>query len=137
MKNKWPVTFAVLLLVASSLACEALSTELRLSNLRMAFDQQGKNVTMTFSPTDVFFAVADLYNAPQGTQLEARWTAVNVTGFEPNVEFQTQTFDITDDEYSGTVYFQLSSAEGWPAGQYRVDVYLNGMLAQTVEFSVQ
>jgi serine protease inhibitor len=137
MKNKWPIVFAVLILVASSLACQALNRELSLSNLRMAFDQEGENVTTTFSPTDVFFAVADLYNAPQGTQLEARWTAVNVADLEPNTEFQTQTVDITDESYSGTVYFQLSSAEAWPVGQYKVDVYLNGTLVQTVEFSVQ
>lgn len=137
MKNKWLVLFAGLILVASSLACEALSTELRLTNLRMALDQEGENVTTTFSPTDVFFAVADLYNAPQGTQLEARWTAVNVADLEPNVEFQTQTLDIAEENYSGTIYFQLSSAESWPVGQYKVDVYLNGTLAQTVEFSVQ
>lgn len=137
MKNKWLVLFAGLILVASSLACEALSTELRLTNLRMALDQEGENVTTTFSPTDVFFAVADLYNAPQSTQLEARWTAVNVADLEPNVEFQTQTLDIAEENYSGTIYFQLSSAESWPVGQYKVDVYLNGTLAQTVEFSVQ
>jgi hypothetical protein len=137
MKNKYMVLLAVLALVISSLACEALSTELSLTNLRMALDQDGKNVTTTFSPTDVFYAVADLKNAPQGTKVEAKWTAVNATDTEPNLEFQTQNLDITEESFSGTIYFQLSNDEGWPTGQYKVDLYLDGTLAQTAEFNVQ
>jgi hypothetical protein len=137
MRNKYMVLLAVLALLISSLACEALSTELSLTNLRLAFDEDGKNVTATFSPTDVFYAVADLKNAPQGTTLEAKWTAVNATDTEPNLEFQTQNLDITEESFTGTIYFQLSNDEGWPTGQYKVDLYLNGALAQTAEFNVQ
>jgi hypothetical protein len=137
MKNKFVVLLAVVSLVVSSLACAALRQELGLTNLRMAFDQDGNNVTTTFAPTDVFYAVADLNNAPQGTKVEAKWTAVNAADTEPNLEFQTQTLDITEQSFTGTIYFQLSNDEGWPTGQYKVDLYLNGTLAQTTEFSVQ
>ena len=137
MKNKLVVLFAILSLMVSSLACEALAGELGITNLRMAFDQDGNNPTTTFSPTDIFYAVADLNNAPQGTKVEAKWTAVNAADTEPNLEFQTQSLDITEESFSGTIYFQLSNDEGWPAGQYKVDLYLNGTLAQTAEFSVQ
>jgi len=137
MKNRFAVLFAVLALVASSLACAALSTELGLSNLRMAFDQDGQNLTSTYSPSDVFYAVADLSNAPQGTAVQAKWIAVNAEGTEPNLEFQEQTLDMSEETFSGTIYFQLSNDEGWPPGQYKVDLYLNGALAQSAEFSVQ
>jgi hypothetical protein len=137
MKSRFAVLLAVLSLVVASLACALGNTELGLTNLRMAFDQNGENVTTAYSPTDVFYAVADLANAPQGTQVEARWTAVNAADTEPNMEFQTQTLDITEERFNGTIYFQLSNDEGWPAGEYRVDLYLNGSLAQSAEFSVQ
>lgn len=137
MKNKYMVLFAVLSLVVTSLACAVGNTELGLTNLRMAFDQDGENPTTTFASTDVFYAVADLANAPQGTNVEAKWTAVNAADTEPNLEFQTQTLDITEETFTGTIYFQLSNDDGWPAGQYKVDLYLNGTLAQTAEFSVQ
>ena len=137
MRSRAAVLLAVLSLVVSSLACALGNTELGLTNLRMAFDQNGENVTTTYSPTDVFYAVADLANAPQGTQVEARWIAVNAADTEPNLEFQTQTLDITEERFTGTIYFQLSSDEGWPTGQYRVDMYLDGTLAQSAEFSVQ
>jgi len=137
MKNKFVVLLAVLSLVASSLACAALNTELGISNLRMAFDQGGDNVTSTFSPTDIFYAVADLANAPRGTKVEAKWVAVDAADTEPNLEFQTQTLDITEETFTGSIYFQLSNDAPWPVGQYRVDFYLNDALAQSVEFSVQ
>lgn len=103
MKNKYVVLLAVLALVASSLACALGSTELGLTNLRMAFDQDGNSPTTTFAPTDVFYAVADLANAPQGTKVEAKWTAVNAADTEPNLEFQTQTLDITEETFTGTI----------------------------------
>ena len=137
MKNKYVILMAVLALAISSLACEALSTELSLTNLRMAHDQDGNSVTTTFAPGDIFYAIADLKNAPQGTKVDAKWTAVNAADTEPNLEFQTQTLDITEDSFSGKIYFQLSNDQGWPAGQYKVDLYLDGTLAQTAEFSVQ
>ena len=137
MKNKFVVLLAVMSLFVSSMACAFGNTELGLTNLRMAFDQDGENVTTTFSTTDVFYAVADLANAPQGTQVEAKWTAVNAADTEPNLEFQTQTLDITEESFTGTIYFELSNDEGWPTGQYKVDLYLDGNLAQTAEFSVQ
>ena len=137
MKNKFVVLMAILALAISSLACEALSTELSLTNLRMAHDQDGNNVTTTFAPRDIFYAIADLNNAPQGTKVDAKWTAVNAADTDPNLEFQAQTLDITEENFSGTIYFQLSNDEGWPAAQYKVDLYVNGTLAQTAEFSVQ
>jgi hypothetical protein len=135
MKKLFPVLLAVLALVASSLACSL--TEMSLDNARMAFDQDGKNVTSTFSSTDVFYAVADLSNAPKGTKVVAKWVAVNIEGEDPGSVFQEQTLDITEDSFSGTIYFQLSNDGGWPSGDYKVDLYLNDALTQSVTFNVQ
>jgi len=137
MKRIAPILLAVLALVFSSLACEALSTEMSLENLRMAFDEDGNQVTSTFSSTDVFYAVADLKNAPQGTVVMAKWIAVDVENTDPELEFQEQTIDITEEMFSGTIYFQLSNDDGWPSGTYRVDIYLNDALAQSLEFTVE
>jgi CHASE1-domain containing sensor protein len=137
MKKIAPILLAVLALVFSSIACQALSTEMSLENLRMAFDEDGTQVTSTFSATDIFYAVADLKNAPQGTVVKSVWTAVNVENTDPGLEFQEQTIDITEENFSGTIYFQLSNDDGWPAGLYRVDVYLNDTLSQSLEFNVE
>jgi len=138
MRNRsLPILLAVLALALASLACSALSQELSLSNLRMAFDEDGANVTSTFSSTDVFYAVADLNNAPAGTKIDAKWTAVDVQDTEPGLLFQEQTLDISEESFSGTIYFQLSNDDGWPTGRYKVDLYLNGAFSQSIEFDVQ
>ena len=137
MKRCVPIFFAVLALLLSSLACEVVRPEMSLENLRMAYDNDGKQAASTYSPTDVFYAVADLKNAPQGTIVRAVWAAVDVPDLEEDAEFPEQTVDITEESYSGTIYFQLSNDFLWPTGEYRVDVYLNDTLAQSLEFNVE
>jgi hypothetical protein len=137
MRSELVVLFAVLSLVVSSLACSFENSEVSLTDLRMAHDSDGKTLTTTYSTTDVFYAVADLANAPQGTTIEAKWTAVNAADTESNLEFEIQTMDITEESFNGTIYFQLAPEDTWPTGQYKVDLYLNGTLAQTADFSVQ
>ena len=137
MRRIIPILLAVLALACSSLACEALSTEMSLENLRMAYDSDATQVTSTFSPSDIFYAVADLSNAPQGTVVKAVWTAVDVVDTEAGLEFQEQTLEISEEEFSGTIYFELSNDDIWPSGRYSVSIYLNDAPVQSIEFDVE
>ena len=137
MKRIVPILLAVLALMFSSLACAALSAEMSLENLRLAYDEDGEQVTSTFGANDIFYAVADLNNAPQGTVVKAVWTAVDVEDTDKGLEFQEQTLDISEESFSGAIYFQLSNDQGWPSGKYKVDMYLNDTLAQSLEFNVE
>ena len=77
-------------------------------------------------------------NAPAGTVVEAKWIAVQLEGFDPGELIYEQSInDFSDDSFTGTIYFQLSNDDGWPAGEYRVDIYLNGNFTGTAAFSVQ
>lgn len=133
LKNKPFALFAILSLVASSLAGAAFSRELGVSDIRMALDQAGQNVTSTFSPTDVFYVVADLADAPRGTKLDAKWIAIAAADTDPNSEFQLQTLEISQELFTGSIYFQLSTDASWPVGQDRVDLYLNDALLESSE----
>ncbi len=137
MKRSIPILLAALTLVVSSLACLALGPEASLENLRMAYDENGDKVTSTFSNSDVFYAVADLSNAAQDTVVKAVWTAVDAADTDPDYEIQEQSLDITEESFSGSIYFQLLNDEAWPAGLYRIDLYLNDTLAQSIEFNVE
>jgi len=136
MKSNFSILLAVFALIASTLAC-AVGGELSLTNARMSLDQDGKNVTTTFKPTDALYAVADLSNAPKGTKVDAKWIAVDVPGEQANSVFKETNYVTDTDGFSGIVYFQLTNDNGWPAGSYKVEFYLNGALSQTLEFKVQ
>ena len=140
MQKKLPVLLAIVALLAVTLACSLFTGggEMSLENVRTAFDSDGNDPTTVFSPSDVFFVVADLKNAPTGTVVEAKWIAVQLEGFDPGELIYEQAInDFTDESFTGTIYFQLSNDDGWPVGEYRVDIYLNGNFVGTAAFSVQ
>jgi len=141
MNKNLSVFLAFGALLSTMLACNLLtgtSSEMTLDNLRMAFDADGTNTTTVFSPSDVFYVVGDLNNAPAGTVVEARWLAEQIDGYDPEELIYEQSInDFTDESFTGTIYFELSNDGGWPVGDYKVDIYLNGNFNQSVSFSVQ
>lgn len=98
----------------------------------MARDYDGTDPTTTFKRDDVFYCVVILANAPDDTTVKASWTAVKAVGAEPDT-FIDET-ELTSG--SNSLHFQLSNTNPWPAGKYKVDLYLNGELDRTLEFDV-
>jgi len=138
MSKKIPLVLAVFALLAATLACGLFSSELSLSNLRMSFDSEGIQPTSVYAPADVFFVVGDLENAPAGTVVEAKWLAVQIEGYAVGEVIYEQVInDFTEEDFDGSIYFQLSNDSGWVPGEYKVDLYLNGSPVQSVAFSVQ
>ncbi len=141
MDKKLPIVFALFVLLIATLACNFVTggpRETSLENLRMAFDEDGNDLTTVFAPSDVFYAVGDLKNAPAGTIVDAKWLAVQIEGYESGELIYEQTIDdFTEENFTGTIYFQLSNDIGWSVGEYKVDVYLNGSFVGSVPFSVQ
>lgn len=136
MKTRtFPIFLAITALIAASLAC-AVGGELSLSNARASFDQDGKQVTTTFSPNDTVYVVADLANAPLGTVVTSKWFAVNAEGMDPNELIDEADINVNQENFSGTVYFYFPPSTPWPSGSYAVELYLNGTLTTSVTFSV-
>jgi len=107
----------------------------------MATDTQGDNfepvgVTDTYAVDQaVFHAVVSLANAPSDTTVKAVWTAVDVgDAAEPGTVVDET--EVTA-EGSRNIDFTLTSDSGqWPVGTYKVDIYLDGELDRTLNFSV-
>ena len=141
MKIKLPVLLASLVLLAASLACNLVTggtAEVSLENLRMAFDEDGNDLTTEFSSSDIFYVVGELKNAPAGTVVEAKWLAEQIEGYESGELIYEQSIaDFTEESFTGTIYFQLSNDAGWPVGEYQADIYVDGTFVQSVPFSVQ
>jgi len=138
MKIRIPVLFSVTALLLATLACGLFNTEMSLDNLRTAFDEDGNNQTTVFAPSDIFYAVADMRNAPAGTMVEAKWLLEQAEGYEPGEPYYEQSLtDFTDESFTGTIFFQLSNDVDWPIGDYRIELYLDGDFVQSTVFSVQ
>ncbi|MBK9613706.1 hypothetical protein [Candidatus Amarobacter glycogenicus] len=74
----------------------------------------------------------DLANAPDDTKVKATWTAVAVTGADPS----TVLDDVELTSGSNTLTFDLDNANPWPAGDYQVELFLNGASERTLTFRV-
>src|SRR5690606_26952364 len=88
----------------------------------------------TFSPTDTIHASVSTTSAdpstPQTGTLTARWT------YEGG-----QLVDETSRDYNftgtGQTAFQVSKPDGWPTGNYRVEILYDGEVVQTRDFEVR
>lgn len=130
---KKPIFLILTFLMALSLACGFNFSTASLQNARLAQDEAGSQSTTVFGQDDIFYLVADLENAPDDTKVKAIWTAVEADGVDPN-------FSLGEKELStgsGQVNFNLSNDQLWPAGDYKVDLYLNDELKQTLTFTVE
>ena len=141
MRKNLPVLFALIVLLMTTLACSFVTggaASVSLENLRMAFDEDGNNPTEVFAPSDIFYVVGDLNNAPAGTVVKAEWLAVQIEGYETDELIYEQAIsDFTEESFTGTIFFELSNDSGWPLGEYKVDVYLDGAFVDSVPFSVR
>jgi hypothetical protein len=135
--KKLPILLAAAALIVSTLAC-ALG-EPSLSNVRTAKDQDGNQTTTIFSTTDTVYVVSDLSNGVQGNLVTSNWYAVSVADIEPNFLIDTAEISIDESSFSGTIYFFFPPPlDGqWPTGAYKVDVFFNGQLISTVNYTVQ
>jgi hypothetical protein len=125
--------FVFVAILAAIIACGFSASTARLTNAFMARDAAGDDPTTVFAPEDTFYLVADLANAVDDTEVKAVWVAVDVDG----VDFDTVIDEATLTTGDGRLTFDPSTDSLWPAGNYKVDVYLNDNLARTLEFSVE
>ncbi len=136
MRSKsFSVLLAIIALAVSTLACSFGSGEPSLVNPRMSTDSDGNNPTTSYSPGDTFYAVADLSNVETGSVVDAKWHIVNVADYDSG-EIQSTSLTIDEEAYT-YVSFELSNSDPWPAGEYKVELYLDGALSQTINFSVK
>jgi serine/threonine protein kinase len=106
-----------------------------LENLYTALDQEGTQPTTVFSSTDMFYIHGDLVNAPEEVSLKIEWTAVEAEDTEPYKSIGE--YELTLDE--GGFWFSLTPKEDspWPVGIYQAEFFIDGELANTIEFQVR
>ena len=131
-KNKFWIMLAVAALVLGVFACSFGASTANISNAWMARDYDGQQPTTVFAQDEVFYCVVDLANAPDDTIVKAAWSVVEAEGVEPNYPLDETELTSGDAD----LHFELSNDMLWPVGNYKVELYLNGELDQTLEFEV-
>ncbi|MCL4275457.1 MAG: hypothetical protein KJZ77_16415 [Anaerolineales bacterium] len=136
--KKLSILLALAALIISTLAC-AMGGEPTLSNVRTARDQDGNQTTSVFGTFDTVYVVSDLSNGVLGNVVTSNWYAVDVADTEPNFLIDSADILVEEDSFSGTIYFFFPPPVNgqWPVGTYKVEVLFNGVLVNTVNFSVQ
>jgi hypothetical protein len=133
LQNTLAGRITVLALFAASLACGVSASTANISDAYLARDPEGTDPTTVFLPDEPFYLIVELANAPDDTVVKAVWVAVDVD----DVDFDTVIDEAELTTSSGQLTFDLSNDDLWPAGNYKVDVYVNDNVAETVEFSVE
>ncbi len=108
----------------------------------LATSTQGDNkdplgATDTFAPTQkIFHAVVSVADLPDNTPVRAVWYVVDI-GDPSQANSKIDEFTLPA---SGTRNLDFTLSVGpsgkWPEGSYKVEIYINGVLARTVPFRV-
>jgi hypothetical protein len=122
------------LIMAISAACGFSASTAKITEAFTAREVNGvPESTTTFSQDEVFYLLVTLTNAPDDTVTKAVWYAANAEGVDKDTKIDEAEFKSGDQK----VTFNLSNDKGWPAGDYKVELYLNNKLDRTLEFKVE
>jgi hypothetical protein len=91
--------------------------------------------TNLFSPENrTIHCVAKLADAKSGTTLRFSWFIVDAGGSQNQ---KVKDIDYTTSERENVVHSNLTLPNDWPTGKYKVEVFVNGKLEKTAQFSVR
>jgi hypothetical protein len=95
------------------------------------------NPTDRFTPdTDVIHAVARINNGQPGNKIKGVWISVDAIS-TPDYEIHSTELVLGE---RGTVNGSFSISKptnGWPKGNYRIDVYIEGKKVGAASYSIQ
>ena len=86
----------------------------------------------SFAKNDTIYVAVDTAGSGNAN-LKAKWTFVS-GGKSVPVKEDTQTIQASG---PSTTEFHISKPDGWPAGDYQVEVMLNDQVVQTKKFAVK
>jgi hypothetical protein len=95
----------------------------------------------SFKSDDTFAVLVFLSEPKVGTKLKAVWTIVDAGGHRDE-KILEKKIELTPEAIKGVeepnrINFSMTHDDPFPAGDYKVDIYLDGELAKTVEFKIK
>ena len=114
------------------------STDERIESIKLArADGDRLRAVEDFKPTDnPQHIVIKLTEGSEGTHIKTVWTNVNAGG-ATNQKLWTKELVPTDEDRSADFSLSNSGNKAFPTGDYKIDVYLDDELVQTVRYKVK
>src|SRR5947207_7629558 len=78
--------------------------------------------------------IANLNKAKKGTKVRFVWKMIDVAGSKDK---EIKTTDYTTNSFENKVHGYLTLPYDWPKGTYGVEVYIDGELDKSVEYTVE
>lgn len=133
--KKWLLVL-LLLTLAGVAACSGSSEPVKVDSVTLARDNgsgsAGEAVT-SFKPTDhIFHATVKLNRVDSGLKVKLSWMAAEV-GEVKETEIDHNDFTAPT---TNVIEGKVELPNDWQPGKYRLDIYLNDKLAQSVDFTV-
>ncbi len=98
----------------------------------LAKDENGAEPANNFGQGDPVY-VYGMLSLAEGANLHTVWTAVQAEGNQPN----TLIYEYEDKPYQpGAFWFRLEWPRPWALGRYRVDIYMNGAIVQSLDYTI-
>ena len=125
------IGLAIGMLMLASIACEASASTANITSITLTADPASGVETTTFTPDQTFYATVVLANAPDSTKVKAVWYQVDEAGAAAKLAEKEIVGSGSPINFNAT-----NNAGPWPAGNYRVEIYLNDKVNKTIDFSV-
>ncbi len=112
------------------------SADVFIQTVSMAKNNNGRpgEPTMSFMPSDrMIFCVITFNVARAGTKVRFVWKTVEIEGSRNE---EIKTVDYVTKPLEDKVQGNLTLPRDWPTGTYKVDIYVNGTFAKTVNYRV-
>ena len=119
------------------LASVAFAANGRFAQTRLSVQGSGEAQTVFTPDTPMITLQAEILEMPIGTKLTATLVAVKTDAASPNYEIASADLEINHESASDQTSFTLSKPDaGWPVGDYKVSLSINGQVATSLLFKI-
>jgi hypothetical protein len=111
--------------------------DIYITRIFMAKDDNGKpgDETSSFQAAEhTVHCIANLNKAKKGTKVRFTWKMIDVAGSKDK---EIRTSDYTTNSFEKKVHGYLTLPSDWPKGTYGVEVYIDGELDKSIEYTVE
>ena len=134
------LALTICLLLCSNLSAQSNQneTEIGVEEISLARDDgngSAGETTDKFYTTDVPLYCVIQLNSDKSANVKMDIVAVKANGYKPEAKVITVSYTTKENHYK--VIFNASPEKVWSAGTYRVDISINGKIADSLNFEIE